>query len=311
MTLIFDDIEFESEIPDMPESGMVVQCTAPRFEERAKGIDALTKRLDLGEMRDVETQFGRALISERGEAEYFAASGAVWSTNILHELKADDEFLDWDGLEESRDADGQPVLTLGSKVADQALELANELIDMAGFDMKHAQKPQLHLMQVAQADEKGRQLRSGAGEATVSMGYALEGLPILGAGGKTLIDMIPMRGPLQPTGAVNIWRTPGKQSKVQIGGTEAALVAGLLEDPDLNIASEKGAKITIQRLRFGLMSMPAAVHQSLLFPALEFEARVDLAKTEEHYFIGRVVPVATPKAYARAGMVSEHFGLGM
>ncbi len=311
MTLRIDDITFETDMPKLPETAPVFRCEAPRFDDRAKGLSAIAQRLDLGDVRELESEFGRMLASKIGAVEYFVASGAVWAANAAHDMASEDEFLDWKDLREGKDADGQVVFALDDRSREHALDLASELIEMGGFDMAHATKPQVKLMQVAQANEEGKTIRQGAGEATVTFGYALEDLPVIGAGGKTLIDVMPVRGDLIPTGAVNVWRTPQSSEKVQIGGTEAALAAGLLEDPDLNIAAEKGAKITIQRVRFGLMAMPAAIHQSVLFPALEYEARVDQREKEEHYFIGRVAPVATAKAYERTGLISSHMRLGM
>lgn len=311
MTLNIQDIIFETDMPKIPDTAPVFRCSAPRFEDRADGFKALAKRLELGKVKALDSEYGRMLASEVGSVEYFSASGAIWAANAAHDVNAKDEFLDWDNLQESKDADGLPVFGLGGRNLDQALSLASELIEIGGFDMKHATKPQVKMMQVAEANEEGKTIRQGAGEATVTFGYSIENLPVIGAGGKTLIDVIPVRGGLVPTGAVNVWRTPQVSEKVKIGGTEAALAAGLLEDPDLNIAAKKGAKITIQRVRLGLMAMPAAIHQGILFPALEYEARVDMAEKEEHYFIGRVAPVATLKAYEQAGAISSHLGLGM
>lgn len=311
MTLRIDDITFETDMPKLPDVAPVFRCEAPNFKERAEGLSAIAKRLDLGDVRELESEYGRMLASKAGAVEYFSASGAVWATNAALDAEGDDEFLDWGDLREGKDADGQVVFALDDRAQQHALRLASDLIEMGGFDMKHALKPQVKLMQVAQADEEGRTIRQGAGEATVTFGYAMEDLPVIGAGAKTLIDVIPMRGEMIPTGAVNVWRTPQAQDEVQIGGTEAGLAAGMLEDPDLNIAAEKGGKITIQRVRLGLMAMPAAVHQGVLFPALEYEARVDMREKEEHYFVGRVAPVAPPKAYERTGLVSAHMRLGM
>ena len=260
----------------------------------------------------MDTEFGRARASERGAVEVFAASGAIWSENIQHDQDGKDEFRDWPDLEKGRDRDGEPVLTLGREMAARATDLATELIEIGQFDMKHALQPEVRLTQVAEANEKGETLRTGAAEATVVIGYELEGLAVIGAGAKTLVDIVPGRGDLIPTGAVNVWRTPRGVEKLRIGGREAALAAGLLEDPDLAIAVEKGGSITIQRMRLGLMAMPAAVHQGILFPALEYEARVDFEDEKQgHYFIGRVAPVASAKAYAEIGLGSAHFGLGM
>lgn len=312
MTLNMKAIRFDTEIPEIPEALPVVHCTAPDFEARARGVEGLAERLDLGKLHEVDTEHGRARTSKRGTVEVFAASGAVWSETTVHDEEGRDEFLDWPDLAKARDRDGEAVLTLGEKAAARAMDLAAELAEIGQFDMKHATHPELRLVQVAEADEKGEPLRSGAGEATVVMGYELEGLPVIGAGAKTLVDMIPGGGGVIPTGAINVWRQPRGVGKVRIGGQEAALAAGLLEDPDLMIAAEKGGRITIQRMRLGLMAMPAAVFQGVLFPALEYEARVDFPdRKQDHYFIGRVAPVAGAKAYAELGLGSAHFSLGM
>ncbi|MFV0244873.1 MAG: hypothetical protein ACK5IB_07640 [Qingshengfaniella sp.] len=309
MTLDIKDIRFERDLPKLPDIGPVVSVATPDYDQRAKGMTALVEALRLGRPRDACSEFGRALITPRGEVEFFHASGAVWATDIAAAQEHDSELRDWPDLTEGKTSDG-PHLTLGRKAAAAALDLARDMAERGGFDLKHAADPVLSLIQVAELDEKGQELRSGAGEATMAFGYALEGLPVIGAGAKTLIDMVPVDGAgLQATGAVNVWRQPKASKTVHLGGTEAVLAAGLLQDPDLLLAAKKGGQIVIEDLRLGLMALPAMMVQDMLLPMVEVSGRVELRDEKApHYNFGRFCPAVTQKACDKAGIACAYHG---
>lgn len=308
MTLKIEDIRFETDLPRIPDIGPVVEVAAPDFEARGAGMKALVERLDLGAAKEAHTEFGRALVSRRGEVEYFHASGAVWSINLASSRKQKNELRDWGDLTRAKGPDGVTRLTVAPKMRDRIAELAGELGERAGFDREHADAPYLDMQQVARLNRKGEEVKSGCGEATMVTPYRLEGLPVLGGGAKTLIDVVPMGEDLTPVGAVNIWRRPTGTRKVKLGGTEAVLAAGLLEDPDLNLAAENGGKIVVETLRFGLMALPATMRQELLFPVIEVAGRVRLRRKEKapHYNFGRICPAATQKTYAAAGLYADY-----
>ena len=308
MTLKLDDLRFESDIPELPDIGPVVHVAAPDFESRGRAMKALVGRLDLGNPKDVHTEFGRALVSWRGEVEYFHASGAIWSINHQASRKHDSELRDWGDLEEEDGPDGVVRKTVGKKTRERIFDLGAEISDSAGFDREFVGDPYLDMLQVAQFGRKGKERQSGCGEATMVFPYQFEGLPIIGGGAKTLVDVSPFNGALLPVGAVNVWRQPTGSDTVKLGGAEAILAAGLLEDGDLNLAVEKGGRIIIEKLRFGLMALPATMRQDMLFPVVEVSGRVKLPKKEKapHYNFGRICPAATQKTYAKAGLYADY-----
>lgn len=308
MTLTMDQIKFDTRIPDMPGRVPVVRVKTPCLHEREGNLKRLSDRMQLGEVTRVDTRYGVTLASKRGEVEFFADSGGMWTADVAALEAGENEMRKWDGLERVRDGSGNPVFTLGRDQAAKAQEIAREMVEIGGFDMTHAGKPQLSMVQVAEFSEKGETLQEGAGEATISFGYALEGLPVLGAGAKAQVDLLPgARGDMTVATAFHVWRAPEGSIAMNLGSSEAILDAGLLRDPELEAAVAKEGRITIQEMEFGLMSLSAVHKQGVLFPILRVAGRVDLPK-EEHFFFGSYLPAATPEAYAKIGVGGDYLG---
>lgn len=308
MALKIDDLKFETDMPEIPDIGPVVLVEAPDLERRIQGMKALADRLSIAKAREVHTEFGRALVSEQGEVEFFEASGALWSINLAQARKQKNELRDWGKLKREKGPDGVVRTTVVAKTRDRIADLAREVAERAGFEHEHTDDPYLDMQQVASFNAKGKELSSGCGEATMVFPYQVEGLPVIGGGAKTLVDVAPADDDLQPVGAVNVWRRPAGTRKVKLGGTESVLKAGLLVDPDLTQAAEKGGRVIVESLRFGLMALPATMRQEFLFPVIEVSGRVKLRKKDKapHYNFGRICPAATRKTYAAADLYADY-----
>jgi hypothetical protein len=307
MAIDIKKVQFPANLPEVPDRVDVVRVAPAHLEERRQAIALLTDRLQLGRTREISTSSGRIWASKRGDVEFYEASGGLWSRDLTASEAHENELREWPDLGKVRDAAGDTFLTLGARAAAQASDLASEVAKLAGFDLACARPPRVDLTQVASLSEDGKVLQSGAGEASIVFDYALEGLPVLGAGAKTAIDFEPAGSDLRLVGAFHVWRRPLERRHVEIGSLEAALNAGLLRDPHLMAADKKGGRITIGDVRFGLLALPATARQDYLFPALAVTGRVDLRDDKlGHVRFGRYYHAATPSAYTRADVLADY-----
>lgn len=310
MTINMKQIKFRSKMPEIPAAIDAVRVAAPPLEERREGISRLAGRLGLGKLRELETENSRIWAGRDGDVEFFPASGAVWSRNLSASEAHPNELREWPDLAEASDGNGDMVFTLGKRSARAVASYAHEVVKEAGFDLAHVAAERAELIQVAQLSEEGEILSRGAGDATLKLNYALDGMPVIGPGAKTEIDLEPdpkSDAGVRTVGVFHVWRRPLERRKVEVGSAEAALAAGLLKDPDLNLAVKQGGRVTVDELQLGLMALPAPAHQTYLFPALAVAGRVDLPKGKlEYYRFGRYCHVATPKAYAAAEIYADY-----
>jgi hypothetical protein len=193
-------------------------------------------------------------------------------------------------------------MTLNADVSRRLVGEARELLEPLGLIGREVASASVQLEQIARLDARGKEVAHGAGDATVKFSYAVEGVPVRGAGAKTLVFAHP-RG---IAGAFHVWRTPGKAASVKLGSLDTALAVGLLSDPELGYYRAAGHKIQITRLDFCYLALPAFMRQSHLFPAFQIEGTVSRGKRGEAFAFGRFHHAASPKAYAAADVFGPH-----
>jgi hypothetical protein len=172
-------------------------------------------------------------------------------------------------------------------------------------------EPVVDLDQVAHMDEKGKILSEGAGTATVRIGYSMHGLPVAGAGAKSIVYAEPRDNDALVTGTFHCWRTPGAAKQMKMPGLEESLAAGLLVDRELDILHKKGQRIRITRLDLCYLALPAFVEQRMLCPAFQVEGVAEgkpagAARGLTEVRFGRFVQAATVKHYASAGVYAHY-----
>lgn len=309
MTLTIQDLNLQVELPELPRSVPVAQLEAPTIEERRTAIEVIAETLGLDKLSSGETGHSLAFVGERGEVEYFPASGAVWARDAAAEAAHKDELRGWEGLEKSRTHDGT-VYTLNRDVSRRLLEQTNALVEAAGFIEREAGKPRIVLDQVEELDEEGRTIRSGAGTATVVTQYSLEGFPVMGAGAKTHVYMEPTRGDVQTTGVFHCWRRITDAYPLRLRGVEDALRVGVLTDPELTMYHRKGGRIEVTELRFGYLALPAMVRQSTLLPSFSVAGKVHLQDDKMEYFeFARYHHAVAVDQYADLGLFSPQLSV--
>src|SRR6266536_1480938 len=260
MPLKIGDLDFKAKPPGLPASVPVFELSAPSLDERREGLARLGDQLKLGDLRSVDVEHGTLMASERGEIEYFYASGAVWARDATAVQAGRNELRKWSGLKDGKT--GGNRMTLNADASRRLIAQARELLGATGLMGKEVASESVQLDQVARLDAKGAEVDHGAGQATVKFLYEVEGMPVRGAGAKTLVFAEP-RG---IAGAFHAWRTLGKARAVKLGSVEAALAVGLLGDPELGLYHAAGHAIQITRLALGYLALPAFMRQSHLFP---------------------------------------------
>jgi hypothetical protein len=303
MPLKIGDLELKAKLPQVPATMPVFEVSAPTLDERREGMRRLAGELKLGDLRSVVVEHGTIMAGKRGEVEYFHASGSVWARDAMSQNSAKNELRKWPGVKDGKR--GPYRMTLDPESSRRLIGQARELVEASGLIGKEVASEAVQLDQVAHLDAKGKEIAHGAGQATVKFGYAVEGMPVRGAGAKTLVFSEPGR----VAGAFHAWRPLGKATPVKLGSAEAALSVGLLKDPELELYHRAGHKIQITRLDLAYLALPAFMRQTHLFPALQIEGEVSKGKRGESFLFGRIHHAVAPRAYAAAEVFGPYLSV--
>lgn len=296
MALKIEDLGLKR-APRLPNAAPVFALSAPSFSSRRAGLDRLADTLRLGGLRSFDVDHGVIMAGERGEIEFFHASGAVWARDAAAARAQSSELRKWDGLVQTKTG-GQRV-KLNPEASRKLLDEARGLLEVSGLIGRDATiTTSVQLDQVARLDAKGREVSFGAGQATVKLTYALEGIPVAGAGAKSLV----FAEPGSIVGAFHAWRSLGGARTVKVPSVEEALGIGLLGDPELELYHREGHSIRVTRLDFVYLALPAFVRQGYLFPAFQVEGSVSKGERGEGFDFARYHHAVPPKAYAAADL---------
>lgn len=306
MALTLDDIDWKVRLPEPPKSLPLYETTAPSLKDRSRAMEVIGEQLGLQELRPVELPHSVVHASRRGEVEFFPASGGLWARNAELGDRYDNELRDWPGLVESHGR-GDPALTLSPDSSKQLLEQARSLFADSGLLSDAMAAGAVELDQVAELDEKGNELRRGAGTATARFAYALDGVRVFGAGAKSLAYLEPERGQAVMTGMFHVWRPISNKIGLTMTPVQDALGVGLLQDPELVEYHKRGYRLEISHLEFGYMALPAPVRQTYLFPVFEVEGRASHPDRKgDEFFFGRYHHAASPEQYGKAGVFADY-----
>ena len=300
MPLKIGDLQM-TRVPKLPKVAAVFEVSTPSYSARRAGIDHLSAALRLGGLRSFEVDHGVIMASERGEIEFFHASGAVWARNAAAGRAAASELRKWDGVVESKT--GGRRVKLNAEASRRLLGQARDLLESAGLIARDADiSASVELDQVARLDAKGKEVAFGAGQATVKFAYTLEGMKVAGAGAKSLV----FAEPRSVAGAFHAWRQLGGARKVEVPSVEEALGVGLLSDPELELYARAGHSVRLSRVDFVYLALPAFMRQAHLFPALQIEGSVSKGERGGGFDFARYHHAVPPKAYAAADLYAPY-----
>lgn len=307
MTMKVKDLKLAVDMPKLPKAVPVFDLTAPTFAARRQGIEHITKVFGLGDMRMSETEHGVVMGNKDGDVEFFRASGAVWANNVSIAREHRSELRNWPGVKLGKRGDRRAQLDTGRAKA--VIGEAMSLLDATGFIGRDAETSEtVALDQVAQLDEKGNEISFGAGSATVTVDYTVAGLPVRGAGAKSVVFADPAkRGQgVRMTGAFHAWRPLGRARMVDLESQDKALAVGLLQDPELEPYADADHQIEITRLELCYLALPAFMHQGHLFPAFQVEGTVSDGARGAGFAFGRYHHAVAPKSYGKADLFAPY-----
>jgi hypothetical protein len=304
MPLKISDLELKTELPRLPSSVPVFSLSAPSLGDRRAAIARLSEHLKLGDLRSVELDHAVVMAGKQGDIHYFPASGAVLARDATAGRDADNELRKWAGLQDSKT--GGQRITLNPDASRRLIGQVTDLLEPIGLLGKQVSASSVELEQVAQLDAKSNELQYGAGKAVVKFAYAVEGLPVRGAGGKTLAFAVPGPSATRITGAFHVWRMPGQATPLKLPPLEQALGVGLLTDPELDLYHRAGHKIQITRLEFVYLALPAFMRQNHLFPAFQIVGKVSEGRRGIAFGFARFHHAAPPSAYSAADLVGPY-----
>lgn len=307
MAIDFSAVEFKARL-DVPKTGLVAILPAPCLRERTRAVEAVAKSLGIKVVGSADVPHGFAVGGPDGQVEVFAASGAVRARNTEQLSRYNDERRPWADVTRERTKDGT-VYGLGANTARQLQARSERLLESSGLAVKPS-GIRVAVGQWARLDESGKEVESGPGRATVQFSYALEGIPLIGAGAKTNVHFDPdERG---ADGVIarffHVHRGSEAAKDIRLLDIEQAFEP-LLKQTWSGIESKsKQTRITITAAEFGLLALPADVPQRVASPALRLEGTVSGLVPRDGREIsirfGQYLSLVEPKWLAEAGLGS-------
>ena len=306
MALRIDDLKIKGPLPELPRSMPLPEVHVSTLEERRWSIETVSRRLGIGKTNLVELPHGYIFGSSKGEVEFFRASGAIWASDTTADENFKNEARPWRNLQET----GRGRHRAFTLDRDQSAKLTGsslEFLKESGLHRDEASRPRIKLDQWAHLNKKGKEIKRGAGTATVQLNYTVEGIAAIGPAAKTMLFAEPVDGTAKITGMFHAWRDITSARELKMPPVENAIKVGLLQDPELILHNKRGHKIVITLIRFGYLALPVFVQQSHLFPAFEVEGVVHDRKDKSRSFsFGKYYHAAGPKEYAKAGVAASY-----
>ncbi|MGH9283604.1 MAG: hypothetical protein ACRD0S_11790 [Acidimicrobiales bacterium] len=303
MPISFRDIEFRTDLPDIPSAMPAAVTEGQCAHERVETMRTLVALFDLGDAVDVALPFGHALAARTGQVEFFSASGAVRARNLAVLNAFEDERRPWPDVEKVEGREGITYV-LGDGTVRQLMAGARELLDKAGLADDGVADMDVTVGRWGHLDAKGNERESGPGRAAVRLSYAVEGTPLIGPGAKTHLHYDPIGREPALARLFHCHRAVTDIREVATGGTERAFDA-FLADSFLEAQYERGGRIVVTAVQAGLLALPADTPQRVAYPALAVEGVVEGLKDQKGDYelrFGRYVPAARPEALRRAGL---------
>lgn len=307
MALDFSAVDLKARL-EIPKTGLVALLPSPCLRERSRAVDTLAKSLGIKVVGSADVPHGFAVGGPDGQVEVFAASGAVRARNTKQLSRFNDERRPWADVTRERTKDG-PVYGLGANTAKLLQAHSERLLDASGLAVEPS-GIRVAVGQWARLDESGKEVESGPGRATVQFSYAIEGIPLIGAGAKTNVHFDPDERGAEGVIArfFHVHRGFEAAKDIRLLDIEQAFEP-LLKQTWSGIESKsRKTRITITAAEFGLLALPADVPQRLAGPALRIEGTVSglvpRGGREVSIRFGQYLSLVEPKWLAEAGLGS-------
>ncbi|HET9140924.1 hypothetical protein [Actinophytocola sp.] len=304
MSLSLSDIDWRVAVPDVPAELPVATVATPSYEERLHAVRTLHERFTLGATVEIDLPEGVAHASDRGEVQFFAASGAVRARDARVCRAFPDQRRLWDDVEEVIDGTERRFV-LGEHTSAMLFQDAGELLRAARLLPDGLGDVDVVLDEWIKLDESGAELDRGPGRAVVRAPYSVDGVPFIGAGAKTRLAYEPVGGRLALARIFHVHRPVVEVALVRTGGTERALT-GLLRDPVLAGHQQAGGRVAVTRIQVGLLALPAVVAQRLVAPAVAVAGVLQGAGDDAEVPFARYYQAVSAAALRRVGLAAAH-----
>jgi hypothetical protein len=308
MGLSLAEVDWRVPLPDIPEELPAATVATPSYEERLHAVRTLHERFRLGTTVELDLADGVAHAGERGEVQYFAASGAVRARDAGLCAEFADERRCWRDVEKVDDGDG-PRFVPGEQISAQMFQDAGELLRAARLLPDGLGDVDVVMDQWAEFDESGTEIDHGPGRAVVRAPYSLDGVPFIGAGAKTRLCYEPIDGRPVLARMFHVHRPIVDVQLVRTGGTDQALT-GLLRDPLLIEHHGRGARLAVTGFQLGLLALPAVVPQRVVAPAIAVAGVLENVRDDRQGTItlrfARYYPAVSAKSLRTKGLAAAH-----
>jgi hypothetical protein len=309
MPFTITDVDLRTPLPDLSSTGPVAVLPAPCLSRHNEIAQELGKALGLDLTGTAEVPHGYAVGGRRGHVEVFAASGAVRARNAEQLSRFADERRAWTDVRREETGDGA-AYRLGDDLERRLAREALRLLASSGLGEDHA-RLRVTLGQWALLDGSGKELESGPGRATVQLGYAVEGITLIGPGAKTNVHFDPddsgQRGVVARLFHVN--RGFAGTRDVRLLDIERALQPLLTQSWSGRMVDPRSARMSIHAVDFGLLALPADMVQRFAAPALAVQGRItgvdDGHGREIELRFAQYLPLTDGEALAEAGFASS------
>lgn len=292
MSLTLDHVELRVMPPRTPRHLPVFSLGAVSMHEREPAVKTLSERFKLGRTTQVEAPYGSVFASERGTLQFFAASGGLLVRSCVADNALACEQRPWKRLE--RDSSAAPTLShamVDHLVTDTLVTLTNARLRPTECGPLKALAPTFSL-------DAGR--AAVGGSATVLIGYAIDGIPLLGPGAKTHGRFEPDDGGAELVELFHAPRRLGQAQRTALAPAEAALDRLAQNDRELQHFHARGQRVRFDTMVFGFYALPVFEPQAVLLPVLQVQGSTSDPERPEHETrFGRVVSLLATEGVTR------------
>lgn len=310
MELNINDIEIKSEVPKIPDSLPVYKVKTASLEERRPSIEFLGKLLKFSKLYHVEVEDFVHILSKEGEIQYYRPSGAIWARNIIYDREFKNEGRLWKTNTSTEENDKDVVdLVLSKETEQDLIKKSNAIFEKSKLLGKEAFFSNVSLEQISKFDEKGNEIDTIAGEATVRFLYKLNDIIVDGGGAKSYAFFNPAEKENGLIGIYHAWREITDSIKIRTRTIKEVVESALKTDGELRLYLKKNYKIQFREIELVYNSLPPFMYQGIIFPVLKVLGSIksNFEKDQGKGFeFGRYYHLVHPNDYVKSELYAKY-----
>lgn len=315
MELNKKNIEIKFEVPKIPDSLSVYKVKAATLEERNPSIDILSKLLKFSKLYRVEVDDSVHILSKEGEIQYYRPSGALWARNLIDDLEFDNEERRWKTNTVTEEMDKDVVdLVLTEETKQEITEKGKKVFEKSKLLGKEAFFSDISLEQISTFDEKGNEINTIAGEATVKFLYKLNNILVDGGGAKSYAFFNPSEKENGLVGIYHAWREIVDSVKIRTRTMDEVVESALKTDGELRLYLKRNYKIQFNEVELVYYSLPPFKYQEVIFPVLKVLGSITSKGEKDQgngFDFGRYYHLVQPNDYIESEMYAKYLMTGV